>query len=249
MMEKGVVSLVGAGGKTSLMFRLAGELAAAGQSVLTTTTTKILPPTPQQSRHLIVSDSLPEVLDRAAQILAHSSHVCAAAGFLASAGKLTGYKPSAVRRFWESHLFDWIIVEADGAAGRPLKAPAPHEPVIAACSHQVIGVVGLSALGRRLDEDSVFRSTLFAKRTGVVQGGTISMEALLRILTHPQGLFKGTPSGAKKTVLLNQADIPGKKVEGFAVFKRLAEHNPSGICRVGLGSVSLDPAGLTFKDL
>ncbi|MCK7504559.1 MAG: hypothetical protein MZV70_11045 [Desulfobacterales bacterium] len=40
----GVVSLVGAGGKTSLMYRLARELAGTGQAVLTTTTTRIYPP-------------------------------------------------------------------------------------------------------------------------------------------------------------------------------------------------------------
>ena len=39
-----VVSLVGGGGKTSLMFALASELRAEGMSVLVTTTTRILDP-------------------------------------------------------------------------------------------------------------------------------------------------------------------------------------------------------------
>ena len=47
--EGGVISLVGAGGKTSLMFRLAHELSLTGDSVLTTTTTKIYVPEPVQS--------------------------------------------------------------------------------------------------------------------------------------------------------------------------------------------------------
>ena len=37
----GVISIVGAGGKTALMFRMARELAGGGDRVLTTTTTKI----------------------------------------------------------------------------------------------------------------------------------------------------------------------------------------------------------------
>ncbi|MBW2409536.1 MAG: hypothetical protein JRF72_07020, partial [Deltaproteobacteria bacterium] len=59
---RGVVSLVGAGGKTSLMFRLAHEISEAGDSVLTTTTTKILNPPPQQSSNLIISDQIDTIV-------------------------------------------------------------------------------------------------------------------------------------------------------------------------------------------
>ena len=51
----GVVCFVGAGGKTSLMFRLARELSAGGDSVLTTTTTKIQMLTPVQSEEVVIS--------------------------------------------------------------------------------------------------------------------------------------------------------------------------------------------------
>ncbi|MCD4678214.1 MAG: hypothetical protein K8S18_19810, partial [Desulfobacula sp.] len=47
--RRGVISLIGAGGKTSLMFCLAKELENSGKTVLTTTTTKIFMPTPDQS--------------------------------------------------------------------------------------------------------------------------------------------------------------------------------------------------------
>ena len=63
--RKGVISLVGAGGKTSLMFRLAHELAASGETVLTTTTTKILRPTAEQSKHIVISDSPVDILKKA----------------------------------------------------------------------------------------------------------------------------------------------------------------------------------------
>jgi hypothetical protein len=39
-----MISLVGAGGKTTLMFRLAKELSLSGKRLVTTTTTKILEP-------------------------------------------------------------------------------------------------------------------------------------------------------------------------------------------------------------
>ena len=64
----GVVSLVGAGGKTSLMFKLARELSTAGETVLTTTTTKIYTPSPQQSPWVITSESVTNILDQAGDL-------------------------------------------------------------------------------------------------------------------------------------------------------------------------------------
>ncbi len=63
--SRGVVSLVGGGGKTSLMFGLAHQLIGAGKRVLTTTTTKIFVPTPEQSANVLV-DADPEVILRQA---------------------------------------------------------------------------------------------------------------------------------------------------------------------------------------
>ena len=76
----GVISLVGAGGKTSLMFRLAQELSAEGATVLTTTTTRIFMPAEEQSRCVILADTAETILERAAQKLNEHRHITAAAG-------------------------------------------------------------------------------------------------------------------------------------------------------------------------
>jgi probable selenium-dependent hydroxylase accessory protein YqeC len=76
----GVISLVGAGGKTTLMFRMARELAAAGETVLTTTTTRIYRPEAAQSAHVVVADELSAALPALARRLRQSRHVTAAAG-------------------------------------------------------------------------------------------------------------------------------------------------------------------------
>ncbi|MGD8444111.1 MAG: hypothetical protein PVI94_11495, partial [Desulfobacterales bacterium] len=65
----GVVSLVGGGGKTTLMFKLARELSMTGESVLTTTTTKIFEPSLDQAGGVILSDSVTNILDRAGEML------------------------------------------------------------------------------------------------------------------------------------------------------------------------------------
>ncbi len=247
--NKGVISLVGAGGKTSLMFRLAHELAALGQTVLTTTTTKIQRPTPEQSRHVIISDSATSILKKAEGILRLSAHMSATAGSLSFQDKLIGFPPGAIPVLWKSGLFSWIIVEADGAARRPLKAPAGHEPVVPECTNIVIGVLGLSALGKSLEEHNVFRPELVARISGLKLGMKIEADTLSAVLSHRQGIFKGSPPAAKKIAFLNQADIPGVDKAAHHIMKHLAGHRNSDLSRVVIGSTKQDPVVLEYQDM
>ena len=247
--QNGVISLVGAGGKTSLMFRLARELSASGETVLTTTTTKILRPTSEQSKHLVISDSPAEIVKRAGDILQHSPHVSAAANILSHREKLTGFPPETIEALWNSNLFRWIIIEADGAARRPLKAPAPHEPVIPACTNWAIGVLGLSVLGKPLDADNVFRPELVANISGLKKGMGITGETLCSVLVHRHGIFKGTPAAAQKIAFLNQADLPGLAKAGHGIIEGLAGNKNTGLSRVVIGSTRLDPPVLAYRDI
>lgn len=247
--RKGVISLVGAGGKTSLMFRLAHELSASGESVLTTTTTKFLRPTAEQSPNLIISDSPVEILQQAQGIFQHSLHVSAASKVLSPIDKLIGFSPETIAVLLRSNIFHWIIVEADGAAKRPLKAPAPHEPVIPKCSHQVIGVLGLSALGRPLDEHTVFRSEMVSNLSGIEKGMDIVEETLCAVLVHPRGIFKGAPIRAKKIAFLNQADNQSKRQAARSIVQMLKRQSDIGISRVVIGSTRMDPGVLEYQDL
>jgi len=246
--KNGVISLVGAGGKTSLMFRLAHEFSASGDTVLTTTTTKIYPPA-GQSKCLIVSDSPSDILNRARKLLTHTPHISAAARYVSEHGKLMGFPPETIDLFLKSNLFRWIIVEADGAAGRPLKAPAPHEPVVPDCTNWVIGIVGLSAMGKPLDEHTVFRPELVSKITGLAEGKKIMEKAICDLLLHRQGIFQGTPMGAKKIAYLNQADIPRKAQAGRSIIQYLVKKKTMGISRVVLGSTTLESPVLECHDL
>ena len=160
---QGVVSQVGAGGKTSLMFKLAHEIAETGEPVLTTTTTKILVPEPKQSSCLIVSDSVETIVNQASDFHKNRKlHVTAATSQLPGENKLIGLTPETIDVLSEKKIFRWILVEADGAAGRPLKVPANHEPVIPQSTKLVIGLVGLSGVGKHLTADWVHRLERFS---------------------------------------------------------------------------------------
>ncbi len=190
----GIVSLVGAGGKTSLMYRLAHELAGSGRTVLTTTSTRIYPPAADQCALCILAPTAEGILERAARALKKHRHITAAAGRNPDSGKLSGLAPEEIDRLGSSRVFDWIIVEADGAAGRPLKAPAAHEPVIPSGSGWVVGMVDLQAVGNPLADQWVFRPEVFARITGLAPGAAITEESVAACLAHRSGVMKGKPA-------------------------------------------------------
>lgn len=218
---QGVLSLTGGGGKTSLMFHLARLLAQSGKKVLTTTTTKIFVPTEEQSSTVFVAAAPESILNQAASVLAETRQITAAAAFLGDGEKLKGFAPEAIRTFAESGLFDWILVEADGAAKRPLKASAAHEPVIPADTTVLVAVAGLEVVGEPLTEESVFRSRLAGQLMELSDGETITVSALARLLAHPSGAFKGAPPQTRRFIFLNKADTPLRRAAGAEIAAHL----------------------------
>jgi len=205
----GVVSIVGAGGKTGIMFGLARELAARGENVLTTTTTRILSPSKDCGGHLVLSSSADEILKRSERALKLRRHITAASHLVpGTKNKLAGFSPKTIDRFHASGIFRWIVAEADGAAQKPLKAPAPHEPAVPSGTAWMIGVVGLDCVGKRLSAENVFRSELFSKMTGIPEGRPVTAESVGRAAVHRHGVMKGSPKSAKRILFLNKADIP-----------------------------------------
>jgi molybdenum cofactor cytidylyltransferase len=101
-----------------------------------------------------------------------------------------------------------LLIEADGARRHPVKAPAEHEPPIPEFVDVVIVTVGLSALGHALTSEWVHRSEIFSDLSGSPAGSPILPETLQRVLCHPSGGLKNIPKGARRVVLLNQADNP-----------------------------------------
>jgi probable selenium-dependent hydroxylase accessory protein YqeC len=243
--DGGVVCLVGAGGKTSLMYRLAQELSGQGAKVLTTTTTRIFTPTPEQSAGCILAARSDDILERAAAMLKKHRHITAAAGESAEAGKLTGLAAEAVDRLRASRVFDWIIVEADGAAGRPLKAPAAHEPVIPSSTDWLVGMVGLSAIGKPLSDPWVFRKEIFSSLSGLAQGAMVTAEAVAAVLVH----VKGAPRQCRSLAFLNQADTVDGKAAGFKVAQLIKRCGTPRIQRVIIGQVLCEPPVCDLFDL
>jgi probable selenium-dependent hydroxylase accessory protein YqeC len=239
---KEVISLVGAGGKTTLMFALARELLTHKGVVITTTTTKILPPSTSDAPHLLLSRDLNEIVDFIINNIDKVGHLSLASENLISSGKLLGIDPEMVSLLIHLEPVLYIIVEADGAAHKPLKAPNPqYEPVIPLSTSLVIPVIGIDALGHELTEEYVFRSKIAARLTGLSVGDTVSTQAITSLMVHPSGIARGSPKRAKIIPFVNKTDLHADLSEARKLASKILEANHSQIDRVVLGQARLKP--------
>ena len=164
----GVTALLGGGGKTTLMYKLARELSAVG-TVIVCTSTKILDP-----------DDLPVLTgyskDDIVSALRNNKIICA--GTKAGNGKLAAPEIG----FEElKTLAKYIIVEADGANRLPAKAHADHEPVIPECTDKTVLVLGADAFGRPIAE-ICHRPEIFAKLAGVDIRSAVTPAIVSRVI-------------------------------------------------------------------
>jgi probable selenium-dependent hydroxylase accessory protein YqeC len=235
-----MISLVGAGGKTTLMFRLAKELLLNGKKVVTTTTTKILEPSPEETNFLLIDRNEEKIKDFIGHHLDQYHHVTIARERL-GLRKLEGISPDLVDELWYSKKIDTIIIEADGAASRPIKAPREGEPVIPSQTNLVISILGMDGMEMVLSEENVFQPEKVSKITGIPMGERVTEEAMALLMVHPEGIFKGAPYSSRVIAFLNKVDIPDGESKAKNIAHKILEKKHHQIERVVLGQLKREP--------
>ena len=219
---KGITALVGGGGKTTLMLRLARELAKTGARVIVTTTTHIFPPEG-------IPQGNPANAQEVARALLLEPLICL--GKPAVDGKLIA--PDLSMEIL-SQLADYVLVEADGAKRLPLKAPAEHEPVIPQEARLVVAVAGLDGAVQPIRE-SVFRPALYAALCGKSEQDVVTARDIALVLTSPNGQRKNVPPGARFAVLLNKADNEQARETALAIAAELEQYALERVVIASLG--------------
>lgn len=195
------VSIVGAGGKTTLLSLLAKQL--PGRNICTTTTKLAFQETNLFSRHLNLRS----------RSFDPKQSGCLEKDLLITNGPVQKGREIKLQGLTETQLDEvWkycqdscanLLIEADGAKRRLLKAPADWEPVIPEFTDLVIHVFCPDVLGLSLNEENVFRSQLFAGVTGSNLGEVIDGKMLARYLSHYQGGLKNIPDQARNILFSN----------------------------------------------
>jgi probable selenium-dependent hydroxylase accessory protein YqeC len=210
--QRALVAIVGGGGKTSLMYHLADEIPAP-RKVLLTTTTKILAPGRKDYRCFFTDqEDYQETLLRAIQT---GTRAILASRKLQENNKLDGVKPETLSKLFLADQVDYILAEADGSKGRPLKGHLPHEPVIPPVTTHLVIMIGADGMGKHLDAEYVHRPEVAAELTGQKMGSVITPETIARLITHPQGIMRTSPPGAEKSVIINKIDCLGSLDDAY----------------------------------
>ena len=197
-----VVAVAGAGGKTTLVYRLAAEAREAGLAVLVTTTTHMgtLPEAMTGPVFVEAEGDPGPLLDEALRREGRATLL----GRRLRPDKLEGISPERVDEL--SRRAELVLVEADGARGRSLKVPASHEPVVPRSTTLFVVVVALDVLGHPLTEERVNRLELVAEATGRAVGETVDEEALVSALLLPTGYPARVPPGRRTAAFLNKVE-------------------------------------------
>ena len=233
-----VISLVGGGGKTTLMFALARELVASNHKVITTTTTHIGADEPTKFKASLLQEENEKILlSILPENLLNYAHLTVVKQFSPEKERFAGYLPEVIDRLAALGMAD-VIIEADGARRKPIKAPNATEPVIPASTTLVIPVVGMDALGTALNEDNAFRPEIISRLTGLKLGESITEDTVATLMIHPEGITKGTPASARIIPLLNKAD-KGNSAAAESIARKILAESES-IKRVVVGQVLIN---------
>ena len=204
-----VIAVVGGGGKTSLIYRLADELLDRGKKVIITTTTHMAGESEFPFARGGDAAEVKEMLDREGYVIA--------AEYEEETGKYASLKEGKLEELKE--LCDVMLIEADGAKHHPVKVPAEWEPVIPACADIVISVIGLDCLGHPIRQSAyrMERTSKFLKKS---LEAPITEEDIVKIATSICGLFKDVEERIYR-VYLNKSDVLSEKAPAEYIVEEL----------------------------
>jgi len=174
-----VVSIVGAGGKTTLMFSIATELKDICK-ILICTTTKIFIPLKNQFDYFYIGDIPVDVVKNGRYLFGSSIKSKKILSILEE--DILKYKP----------LFDIILIEADGARMKSIKGWKEHEPVVSSSTTKTIGVVDILNIGKVINEENVHNIEEFMDITGSTMLERINLSHIVSMINSPKGLFKNS---------------------------------------------------------
>jgi len=214
-----VVAVVGGGGKSNAVFRLAKDAyAATGRRAIITHTARIAafqytwaPAMVEAASHTALPwDALAAALD---------AHGCILLTGPVVGDRRQGLAPEQVdelARRAPAFGIGLITVEADGSKMRPVKAPDSHEPVVADSTTHLLPTLGLDAIGALIDGRGVHRPELVRAVLGLDPAAAVRLTPAhaAQLLAANAGGGKARPAAAALIPLLNKADTPLRLIYG-----------------------------------
>lgn len=210
-----VVSIIGSGGKTTIMELLANS--CTGFKVLVSSTTKIFIPTNQ------------EIISGNKACLSHHPHL--GIQYLGIKNIKTNKLESLELKILKKLIphYDLVLLEADGSKLKPLKAWRENEPIIVEETTKTIGVISIKVLNKNMNDEYIHNLELFLALTNTKINDTINDEIILQVVS--KALFK--KSRGKKILIINQVESDQEKEDAIRLVKIINEKMIVDQCIIG----------------
>jgi len=201
-----VVTIIGGGGKTTLMYYLLTVLKGMGYTAVGTATTKL------SSQHVRGNSFIPIDGVEAGYMAVQQARV------LQDHVTLVSCQDPNFSEKWIGIPSKWIdqlatrcpdvvfVVEGDGSAGKSLKGHLAHEPVFPSSSSLVIPVIGIDSLAVQLNRQGVHRPERICQLTGAIPDSLVTSEMITKLLFHPQGYLQNCPKHNVVVPFINKVE-------------------------------------------
>ncbi len=216
--ESGLLCVVGAGGKKSALYALAERL----DSAVVTATVRI-PIFDDHVRDVVVTetpiDALESVEERPVGLVPEQERT----------DRYRGYDPEVVASLADT-TDDSILVKADGARTRLLKAPDEREPQLPRNADVVVPIASARVVGKPLTEEFVHRPERVAALTDRQVGDELRARDVAAVLASEHGGLKGVPDESTAIPVVNMVDDERLEEVGREIAKMvLAEADVSRV--------------------
>lgn len=201
---KAMVTVIGSGGKTTLLYRLAEEFYRKKNVLVTTTTAMKCPELPWIKSRFIADENDYHNLEK--KISGNTWAVGLFRHLDPITDKVKGIESLVLDRIYAENDYELLLVEGDGSKGKPIKGYATYEPVIPTETDLVIIVVGADGLGQPLSEELVHRSALFLDQSNMDPLEAINLFHVLKVMGSPDGPLSKVPQKAITMLLINKID-------------------------------------------
>ena len=211
--EKDIITVVGAGGKTSLITYLTKEF-SSDYKVLLTTTTKIYLPKKSDYNNIILIDE--------SNTLIINKGITLCGKYINKEKKVVGLNFNELDNILNK--FDISFIEGDGSKRKKLKGWREDEPLVHTMTTKNIGIVDISSFNMDINNENIHRLDKFLSICGNYTD-KVNLENLKNIILHKDGLFKN--SVGEKILFINKVDDRFKEVLAKDLIKLIRKEDDS----------------------
>lgn len=190
-----IVSIVGSGGKTTLLSHLAKELKNENK-VLMSTSSKMFMPSSDTYDYLY--NNLQSYLNSNLHI--NNGIMVISKSYNSDTNKLIGIDDSDLDVLFKD--FEIILLEADGSRNLPMKGWKNHEPPVLNSTNKTIGIIPIDCINKKANREFIYGFEEFNIITD--NSEYINFEAIGKICSSEDGIFKN--SKGRLYLFLNKAD-------------------------------------------